>query len=311
MVAATPSGGWIGSSPVIAGLGFPLGTRGQMFYLNPQRPNALQPRKRPRATLTPTIVTRDGDPFLAFGTPGGDGQDQWTLQFFLNYVEFGLDLQQALDTPTVHTTHFPSSFYPRNAYPGRVEAESRLPEGDAGRTTPPRSRPEAERRLESRQAAGDPLPRRPRPDPRRRNRQEQHRLRHGLVTRPTIPPPWTIEDRYSVPLRSRTATRGRLTPPCSHLTFFSEGWYEEMAKVRIAVSVEQALAQRADEVARRWGTPRSRLYARALEEFLTRAENRTLLEDLNEAFADFPDEEESATLKGMRALQRSSADPWR
>ena len=128
MVAATPSGGWIGSSPVIAGLGFPLGTRGQMFYLNPQRPNALQPRKRPRATLTPTIVTRDGAPFLAFGTPGGDGQDQWTLQFFLNYVEFGLDLQQALDAPTVHTTHFPSSFYPRNAYPGRVEAESRLPE---------------------------------------------------------------------------------------------------------------------------------------------------------------------------------------
>ena len=128
MVAATPSGGWIGSSPVIAGLGFPLGTRGQMFYLNPRRPNALQPRKRPRATLTPTIVTRDGAPFLAFGTPGGDGQDQWTLQFFLNYVEFGLDLQQALDAPTVHTTHFPSSFYPRAAHPGRVEAESRLPE---------------------------------------------------------------------------------------------------------------------------------------------------------------------------------------
>ena len=128
MVAATPSGGWIGSSPVIAGLGFPLGTRGQMFYLNPRRPNALQPRKRPRATLTPTIVTRDGAPFLAFGTPGGDGQDQWTLQFFLNYVEFGMDLQQSLDAPSVHTTHFPSSFYPRAARPGRVEAESRLPE---------------------------------------------------------------------------------------------------------------------------------------------------------------------------------------
>ena len=128
MVAATPSGGWIGSSPVIAGLGFPLGTRGQMFYLNPRRPNALQPRKRPRATLTPTIVTREGAPFLAFGTPGGDGQDQWTLQFFLNYVEFGMDLQQALDAPTVHTTHFPSSFYPRDANLGRVVAESRLPQ---------------------------------------------------------------------------------------------------------------------------------------------------------------------------------------
>ena len=83
-----------------------------------------------------------------------------------------------------------------------------------------------------------------------------------------------------------------------------------MAKVRIAVSVEQTLAQRADEVARRWGTPRSRLYARALEEFLTRAENRSLLEDLNDAFADFPDEEEAATLEGVRHLQRRSADSW-
>ena len=128
MVAATPSGGWIGSSPVIDGLGFPLGTRGQMFYLNPQRPNALQPRKRPRATLTPTIVTRDGAPFMAFGTPGGDAQEQWTIQFFLNHVEFGMDLQAALDAPTVHTEHFPSSFYPRQALPGRVAAESRLPD---------------------------------------------------------------------------------------------------------------------------------------------------------------------------------------
>ena len=84
-----------------------------------------------------------------------------------------------------------------------------------------------------------------------------------------------------------------------------------MAKVRVAVSVEQALAQRVDEVARQWGTPRSRLYAQALEEFLTRAENRALLEGLNDAYTGFPDEEESATLEGMRALQRSSADPWR
>ena len=127
MVAATPSGGWIGSSPVIPGLGFPLGTRGQMFYLNSDRPNALAPRKRPRATLTPTMVTRDGGPFMAFGTPGGDSQEQWTLQFFLNHVDFGMNLQEALDAPTVHTTHFPSSFYPRAAFPGRVVAESRIP----------------------------------------------------------------------------------------------------------------------------------------------------------------------------------------
>ena len=124
MVASTPSGGWIGTSPVIKGLGFPLGTRGQMFYLNPQRPNALAPRKRPRATLTPSLVTKDGEPFMVFGTPGGDSQDQWTLQFFLNYVDFGMNIQEALDAPSVHTTHFPSSFYPRQAFPGKVVAES-------------------------------------------------------------------------------------------------------------------------------------------------------------------------------------------
>ncbi len=127
MVAATPSGGWLGDSPVIQGLGFPLGTRGQMFYLNPERPNALAPRKRPRATLTPSLVTKDGEPFMVFGTPGGDGQDQWTLQFFLNCCEFGMNIQEALDAPTLHSVHFPSSFYPRKAYPGRVEAEGRIP----------------------------------------------------------------------------------------------------------------------------------------------------------------------------------------
>ena len=129
MVACTPSGGWIGTSPVIKGLGFPLGTRGQMFYLNPERPNALAPRKRPRATLTPSLVTKNGDPFMVFGTPGGDAQDQWTLQFFLNYVDFGMNLQEALDAATVHSVHFPSSFYPRRAFPGRVIAESRIPAG--------------------------------------------------------------------------------------------------------------------------------------------------------------------------------------
>ena len=128
MVAATPSGGWIGTSPVIKGLGFPLGTRGQMFYLNPQRPNALEPHKRPRATLTPTLVTKDGNPYMVFGTPGGDAQEQWTSQFFLNYVDFGMDIQEALDAPTVHTNHFPSSFYPRPAYPAKVVAESRIPQ---------------------------------------------------------------------------------------------------------------------------------------------------------------------------------------
>jgi len=126
MVAATPSGGWLADSPVIPGLGFPLGSRGQMFYLNAARPNALAPHKRPRATLTPSLVTRGGKPFMVFGTPGGDGQDQWTLQFFLNHVVFGMNLQQALDAPTITCVHFPSSFYPRPAYPNRVEVEGRV-----------------------------------------------------------------------------------------------------------------------------------------------------------------------------------------
>jgi len=128
MIACTPSGGWFHTSPVITGLGFPMGTRAQMFYLNPQRPNALAPHKRPRATLTPTLVTRDGQPLLGFGTQGGDMQDQWTLQFFLNHVDFGMDLQEAVDAPTVHSQHFPSSFYPREAHPQQVSVESRIPE---------------------------------------------------------------------------------------------------------------------------------------------------------------------------------------
>ncbi len=129
MVSATPSGGWLGTSPVIAGLGFPIGTRGQMFYLNPARPNALAPRKRPRATLTPSLVTRDGAPYMVFGTPGGDQQDQITLQFFLNYVDFGMDIQRALEAPLIYSAHFPSSFYPRDAYPGRVMVEKRIAAG--------------------------------------------------------------------------------------------------------------------------------------------------------------------------------------
>lgn len=126
LVAATPSGGWIYSSPVVEDWGFPLGTRGQMFSLDPRHPNALAPGKRPRTTLTPTIAFRGGRPWLAFGTPGGDQQEQWTLQFFLNVVDFGMNLQEAIDAPTVHTTHFPSSFWPRAAQPRKVFVEGRI-----------------------------------------------------------------------------------------------------------------------------------------------------------------------------------------
>jgi gamma-glutamyltranspeptidase/glutathione hydrolase len=128
MMAATCSGGWIPSSPVIPGLGFPMGTRGQMFYLDPHHAGALAPRKRPRTTLTPSLVLKDGQPWMVFGTPGGDQQDQWTLQFFLNYVDFGMNLQEAIDAPTFHTIHFPSSFYPHDAKAGGVVLEGRIPE---------------------------------------------------------------------------------------------------------------------------------------------------------------------------------------
>jgi gamma-glutamyltranspeptidase/glutathione hydrolase len=126
MVTATPSGGWLQSSPVIPSLGFCLGTRGQMFTLTPGLPATIAPRKRPRTTLTPTLALRDGQPCLAFGTPGGDQQDQWTLAFFLNHVNFGMNLQEAIDFPAFHSAHMPSSFYPRQPSPGRLDVESRV-----------------------------------------------------------------------------------------------------------------------------------------------------------------------------------------
>ena len=128
MVSATPSGGWLMSSPVVPGLGFPLGTRGQMFSLVKGHPNCLEPGKRPRSTLTPSLATKDGQPFMVFGSPGGDCQDQWALQFFLNVVEFGLSLQEAVEAPTFWSTHFPSSFYPRSCQPGALHVESRVAE---------------------------------------------------------------------------------------------------------------------------------------------------------------------------------------
>ncbi|HEY1713374.1 MAG TPA: gamma-glutamyltransferase family protein [Solirubrobacteraceae bacterium] len=128
MVAATPSGGWLQSSPTIPGLGFCLGTRGQMFWLTEGLPNSLAPRKRPRTTLSPSLALREAEPYMAFGTPGGDQQDQWSLVFLLSHLHHGMNLQEAIDAPTFHTTHFPSSFYPRQADPGHIEVESRMGE---------------------------------------------------------------------------------------------------------------------------------------------------------------------------------------
>ncbi|CAM5501250.1 Gamma-glutamyltranspeptidase/glutathione hydrolase OS=Streptomyces violarus OX=67380 GN=FHS41_001318 PE=4 SV=1 [Streptomyces violarus] len=130
MVSATPSGGWLQSNPVVPELGFPLGTRLQMAWLEEGLPNSLTPGRRPRTTLTPSIALREGVPVMAFGTPGGDQQDQWQLHFLLAValrarVRGGLDLQGAIDALNWHNDSFPGSFYPRGMRPGSVTVESR------------------------------------------------------------------------------------------------------------------------------------------------------------------------------------------
>ena len=127
MFTATPSGGWLQSSPVIPELGWPLGSRAQMFWLDERHPGALMPGKRPRSTLSVGMALRDGKPYMIWGTPGGDQQDQWNAQFFLRHVHFGMNLQEAIDAPAWHIEHFPASFWPRAARPGVVVVESRLP----------------------------------------------------------------------------------------------------------------------------------------------------------------------------------------
>jgi gamma-glutamyltranspeptidase/glutathione hydrolase len=126
MVSATPSGGWLQSSPVIPGLGFPLGSRLQMCWLEEGLPASLVPGRRPRTTLSPTLVMSGGEAVLACGTPGGDQQDQWQTVFLLAHLVAGLDLQEAVETPSWHSVAMPSSFHPRDAYPGRLVVEGRI-----------------------------------------------------------------------------------------------------------------------------------------------------------------------------------------
>ncbi len=125
MIAATPSGGWLQSSPLIPELGFPLGTRAQMFWLAEGLPSSLIPGARPRTTLSPTLIERDGEPYLVCGSPG-DQQDQWTLLLLLRHFHHRLNLQESIDSPMFNSVHFPASFTPRAARPGVLSIENRF-----------------------------------------------------------------------------------------------------------------------------------------------------------------------------------------
>jgi gamma-glutamyltranspeptidase/glutathione hydrolase len=127
MVAAMPSGGWLHSSPVIPELGFPLNSRAQMFWLEPGLPASLVPGKRPRTTLSPSLLLREDQPYAVCGTPGGDQQDQWQMIFLLRHIKHALNLQEAIDLPSFHSEHFPGSFFPRTASPGALVTEDRFP----------------------------------------------------------------------------------------------------------------------------------------------------------------------------------------
>lgn len=127
MVSATPSGGWLQSNPIIPGLGFALNTRGQMFWLEDDQPLTLRPGSRPRTTLTPSMAEKDGTR-IAFGTPGGDQQDQWQLIWFLRMVHHGVGMQEGIDAPLFHSMHFQGSFYPRETRPGEMMVEPNLGE---------------------------------------------------------------------------------------------------------------------------------------------------------------------------------------
>ena len=126
MVSATPSGGWLQSSPVVPGLGMPLNTRAQMFWLTPGLPSSLVPGTRPRTPLSPSMARQENGTRLAFGTPGGDQQDQWQLAFLLRLLHETDNLQAAIDAPLFHTNHLQSSFYPRDFKPGSLMVEPNL-----------------------------------------------------------------------------------------------------------------------------------------------------------------------------------------
>jgi len=126
IIAVTPSGGWLQSSPTIPELGFCLGTRLQTTWLDESSPSALRPGDRPRTTLTPTLVLRGGHAIVALGTPGGDHQDQWQLPVLLRMLVGGYSPQEAIDAPTLHSTALIDSFWPRTWSPAGAVVEDRL-----------------------------------------------------------------------------------------------------------------------------------------------------------------------------------------
>jgi len=142
---------------VIPELGFCLGSRAQIFWLEENHPASLAPGKRPRTTLSPTMALRDGEPYLAWGSPGGDQQDQWTTQFFLRHVHAKMNLQEAIDAPAWHSEHFPISFWPRTARPGVLVVENRVTKSTVDNLTSADNRGRPDR--PGRRAASPPPPR--------------------------------------------------------------------------------------------------------------------------------------------------------
>jgi gamma-glutamyltranspeptidase/glutathione hydrolase len=126
VLSITASGGWLQSSPYIPALGFCLGSRLQMTWLEEGLASSLRPGQRPRTTLSPTLVLGAGGTVLALGTPGGDQQDQWQLTFLLRHLVGGYGLQQAIDAPNLHTTSATESFWPRERVPGGAVIEDRV-----------------------------------------------------------------------------------------------------------------------------------------------------------------------------------------
>ena len=128
-VSFTPSlHSGFGTGIVMGDTGIIFNCRGDYFWLDPDHPNALEPRKRPRSTLTPTLILKDGKPFMAVGSPGGDDQCMRIMQTFLNVVEFGMNIQLAIEAPRWTTSSFPSSTFPHGMKVAAIGLETRISE---------------------------------------------------------------------------------------------------------------------------------------------------------------------------------------